>query len=42
VGGGSWVVSKVALAMYLDGDVKALQAYNTRSLSTCNQTQSGR
>jgi hypothetical protein len=42
VGGGTWMVSKVALAMFLDGDVKALQAYNTRSLSTCNQTQSGR
>jgi hypothetical protein len=28
VGGGTWVVSKVALAMFLDGDVKALQAYH--------------
>src|ERR1700686_877532 len=27
VGGGTWVVSKVALAMFLDGDVKALLAY---------------
>jgi hypothetical protein len=28
VGGGSWLVSKVALAMFLDGDEKALQAYH--------------
>jgi len=28
VGGGSWAVSKVALAMFLDGDVKALRAYH--------------
>jgi hypothetical protein len=27
VGGGVWVVSKVALAMHLDGDDKALVAY---------------
>lgn len=27
VGGGVWVVSKVALAMFLDGDRKALAAY---------------
>ena len=27
VGGGVWVVSKVALAMYLDGDVSALERY---------------
>lgn len=27
VGGGSWVVSKVALAMHLDGDGEALAAY---------------
>jgi hypothetical protein len=27
VGGGNWVVSKVALAMYLDGDDVALSAY---------------
>jgi hypothetical protein len=27
VGGGVWVVSKVALAMHLDGDDKALAAY---------------
>lgn len=27
VGGGPWIVSKVALAMYLDGDADALKAY---------------
>jgi hypothetical protein len=27
VGGGVWVVSKVALAMHLDGDANALKAY---------------
>jgi hypothetical protein len=27
VGGGSWVVSQVALAMHLDGDGRALAAY---------------
>jgi hypothetical protein len=27
VGGGVWVVSKVALAMYLDGDEAALRSY---------------
>lgn len=27
VGGGVWIVSKVALAMYLDGDEAALKAY---------------
>ena len=27
VGGGVWVVSKVALSMFLDGDWKALAAY---------------
>jgi hypothetical protein len=27
VGGGTWVVSKVALAMFLDGDTRALRAY---------------
>lgn len=27
VGGGQWIVSKVALAMYLDGDDVALAAY---------------
>jgi hypothetical protein len=29
VGGGTWVVSKVALAMFLDGDTKALRAYHS-------------
>jgi hypothetical protein len=28
VGGGTWSVSKVALAMFLDGDTKALRAYH--------------
>ena len=28
VGGGIWMVSKVALAMYLDQDTKALRAYH--------------
>jgi len=28
IGGGTWSVSKVALAMFLDGDVKALRAYH--------------
>ena len=29
VGGGTWVVSKVALAMFLDGDDRALRAYHS-------------
>jgi hypothetical protein len=29
VGGGTWLVSKVALAMWLDGDRRALKAYHT-------------
>jgi Helix-turn-helix domain len=28
LGGGPWMVSKVALAMFLDGDAKALRAYH--------------
>jgi hypothetical protein len=28
VGGGPWMVSKVALAMFLDGDTKVLLAYH--------------
>jgi hypothetical protein len=28
VGGGTWSVSKVALAMFLDGDTQALRAYH--------------
>jgi hypothetical protein len=28
VGGGTWSVSRIALAMFLDGDVKALRAYH--------------
>ena len=34
VGGGTWVVSKVALAMFLDGDAKALRAYHTGDRSS--------
>jgi hypothetical protein len=30
IGGGFWMVSKVALAMFLDGDMKALRAYHDR------------
>lgn len=29
VGGGNWLVSRPALAMYLDGDLKALRAYHS-------------
>jgi hypothetical protein len=29
VGGGPWCVSKVALAMFLDGDTNALRAYHS-------------
>lgn len=29
VGGGIWVVSQVALAMFLDGDIAALAAYHS-------------
>jgi hypothetical protein len=29
VGGGPWLVSKVGLAMFLDGDAKALRAYHS-------------
>jgi hypothetical protein len=28
IGGGTWSVSRVALAMFLDGDTKALRAYH--------------
>lgn len=28
IGGGTWSVSKVALAMFLDGDQRALRAYH--------------
>ena len=28
IGGGSWMVSRVGLAMFLDGDIKALRAYH--------------
>jgi hypothetical protein len=34
VGGGTWVVSKVALAMFLDGDEKALSAYHSGDRSS--------
>ena len=34
VGGGTWVVSKVALTMFLDGDQKALRAYHSGDRSS--------
>jgi hypothetical protein len=34
VGGGTWVVSKVALAMFLDGDTRALRAYHAGDRSS--------
>lgn len=34
VGGGTWVVSKPALAMFLDGDMKALRAYRAGDRSS--------
>jgi hypothetical protein len=34
IGGGPWSVSKIALAMFLDGDVKALRAYHTGDRSS--------
>jgi hypothetical protein len=34
VGGGTWSVSKVALAMFLDGDFKALRAYHAGDRSS--------
>jgi hypothetical protein len=34
IGGGVWSVSKVALDMFLDGDVKALRAYHSGDRTT--------
>jgi len=34
VGGGVWVVSQVALAMFLDGDTAALASYHAGDLSS--------
>jgi len=34
VGGGTWSVSKVALAMFLDGDLAALRAYHAGDRSS--------
>jgi hypothetical protein len=34
VGGGTWIVSKVALAMFLDGDTRALRAYHAGDRSS--------
>jgi hypothetical protein len=34
IGGGPWMVSKVALAMFLDGDVKALRTYHAGDRSS--------
>jgi hypothetical protein len=36
VGGGTWCVSKVALAMHLDGNRKALRAYHAGNRSDPN------
>jgi hypothetical protein len=37
IGGGTWSVSKVALAMFLDGDLKALRAYQAWRSNRCNR-----
>ncbi|OPH84128.1 hypothetical protein [Nitrobacter vulgaris] len=34
VGGGQWIVSKVALAMFLDGDYEALRRYKSGDRSS--------
>lgn len=34
VGGGTWSVSRVALVMFLDGDMKALRAYHAGDRTT--------
>ena len=39
VGGGVWVVSQVALAMFLDGDVAALAGYHAGDLSSSRVRQ---
>lgn len=39
VGEGPWNVSRVALAMFLDGDIKALRAYHAGDRSTPLVTQ---
>ena len=39
VGGGAWSVSKVALAMHLDDDRKALKAYHAGDRSSLIVTQ---
>jgi hypothetical protein len=36
VGGGTWCVSKIALAMHLDGNRKALRAYHAGNRSDPN------
>jgi hypothetical protein len=36
VGGGQWIVSKVALAMFLDGDEDALRRYRSGDRSSDN------
>ena len=35
VGGGQWIISKVALAMFLDGDEEALRLYKAGDRSEC-------
>ncbi|MGY3472453.1 hypothetical protein [Bradyrhizobium ottawaense] len=39
VGGGVWVVSQVALAMFLDGDMAALAAYHSGDRSSSEVAQ---
>jgi hypothetical protein len=39
VGGGVWVVSQVALAMFLDGDTSALAAYHSGDHSSSEVSQ---
>jgi hypothetical protein len=36
VGGGQWIVSKVALAMFLDDDAEALRRYKSGDRSSTN------
>lgn len=39
VGGGVWVVSQIALAMFLDGDTAALAAYHSGDRSSSRVSQ---
>jgi hypothetical protein len=38
IGGGTWSVTKVALAMFLDGDLKALRAYHAGDRTSASVT----